>query len=72
MPRSGRAAVEETGQGRRRHGSAVVGLAEERDASASDDAAHLEIRELDARDAVEYCHFLIGADEVVAVMKPFR
>src|SRR5207248_501410 len=51
---------------------AIIGLAEECDATLRDDATHLERRELEACDLVEERRFAGGRDEVVAILKAGR
>ena len=54
---------------RRRDALCVVGVAEERNPPASDDTAHLERRELDARELGDQGRFFLGRDEAALIPK---
>ena len=55
---------------RRRDAIRVLGVAEERHSPAGDDAAHLERRELDARDLGDQGLFFRWRDEAALIPKP--
>jgi hypothetical protein len=56
----------------RRCATRVVRPAKERDPPTGDHAAHLERRELHARDFLDQCGFFIKGDEVVSIVKAIR
>src|SRR5262245_60951019 len=57
------------GNRRHRRRPGIVRAAEERDPTASDNTAYLEVRELGVRDRVGELRFLITADEVALIPK---